>query len=274
MTNIITQRFTQCLQELRERKLVKSSRQFALELDYLPQSLSEILNGRRDVTVDLLRKAVEAFHFNPYFLFTGEGDPLSVSVNESKRLVVVKSLEEKEQIVFVPGAAQYTYARSTDDAAFIEKLPTFTLPEPKYAASVHRSFEISGDTMEPTVFEGDKVVASFLEPDRWLSGLKNNYVYVIVVKNEVFVRRVVNHIREKGMLQLLSDNYFFNPFDVSVKDVLEIWYVRARISPFLPSPNRIQEMFLEEIKTLKTKVVEQTLMIGQLSANMDRFMSR
>ena len=32
----------------REEKRIKSSRQFALSLDYLPQSLSEILKGRRD----------------------------------------------------------------------------------------------------------------------------------------------------------------------------------------------------------------------------------
>jgi len=53
---------------------VRSSRQFALSLDYLPQSLSEILKGRRDVTLELLRKGVEKYAMNPVYLLTGNGD--------------------------------------------------------------------------------------------------------------------------------------------------------------------------------------------------------
>jgi transcriptional regulator with XRE-family HTH domain len=75
MTNhIVSQRFIKCHNKLREAKTIKSSRQFALELDYLPQSLSEILNGRRDVTIEVIRKAVDIYRFNPTYLFTGEGD--------------------------------------------------------------------------------------------------------------------------------------------------------------------------------------------------------
>jgi hypothetical protein len=73
-SNVVTQRFTRCVKQLRENKTIKSSRQFALELDCLPQTLSEILNNRRDATIEVIRRAVERHHFNPVYLFTGEGD--------------------------------------------------------------------------------------------------------------------------------------------------------------------------------------------------------
>ena len=67
--NVVTQRFIRCHNKLRENKTIKSSRQFALELEYLPQSLSEILKGRRDVTIELIRKAIEVYRMNPIFMF-------------------------------------------------------------------------------------------------------------------------------------------------------------------------------------------------------------
>ena len=272
MTNIVTQRFIKCHRELRERNIIRSSRQFAIELEYLPQSLSEILNGRRDVTIELIRKTVEIYHFNPNFLFTGLGSLFSDPglQSETKRLSIVKDTNEKEQIIFVPVAAQITYAMSDNNPEFIEKLPTFSLPEPKYATGTHRAFEIADDSMEPTVFEGDKVVGSFLEPELWQTSIKNNYVYVIVAKNEVHIKRVMRVPENTKTIQLLSDNHFFQPAQIEFKDVSEIWYVRARISPFLPSPNRIQELFIEEMKSLKTKIVEQTTTIGLMNKSIEK----
>ncbi len=72
--NIVSRRFVNCHDYLKENKIVRSSRQFALALDYLPQSLSEILKGRRDVTLAVLQRSVEIFEINPIYLFTGKGD--------------------------------------------------------------------------------------------------------------------------------------------------------------------------------------------------------
>jgi transcriptional regulator with XRE-family HTH domain len=107
MTNhIVSQRFIKCHNKLREAKTIKSSRQFALELDYLPQSLSEILNGRRDVTIEVIRKAVDIYRFNPTYLFTGEGDlfliaekpPLSIAA-ENGTTEPHLSLTDTQQIL-------------------------------------------------------------------------------------------------------------------------------------------------------------------------------
>ncbi len=69
----ITERFIECHNELKNKEKIKSSRQFALALGCLPQSLNEILKGRRDVTIELLQKAVVAYELNPTFIMSGLG---------------------------------------------------------------------------------------------------------------------------------------------------------------------------------------------------------
>ncbi|HRD81537.1 MAG: hypothetical protein IAE84_03560 [Saprospiraceae bacterium] len=69
--NTVTKRFLDCFEQLKLTNKVRSGRQFAVSLDYLPQSFSEIINGRREVTVELLRKATEQYRLNPAYLLSG-----------------------------------------------------------------------------------------------------------------------------------------------------------------------------------------------------------
>ncbi len=267
MNSIVTQRFIKCHDKLRAENRVRSSRQFALSLDYLPQSLSEILKGRRDVTIELLRKAVEKYKINPVFVYTGEG-PMFMSEEDHtsfRLLTIVTNTEEDERIVHVPVPAQAGYAGELSNPTFIQDLPTYTLPDYKYKVGTHRSFDVAGDSMEPTLFEGDKVVCSFVEPALWETSLKDNYVYVVVTRADVLVKRITNKIKEEKRLELVSDNQYYDPYTVNINDVREMWYVRAKVSPFLPSPQNIQNYLIDEIRELKQTLKQQTELIKALN---------
>jgi phage repressor protein C with HTH and peptisase S24 domain len=272
MNSIITQRFIKCHHKLRQEGRVRSSRQFALSLEYLPQSLSEILKGRRDVTIELLRKAVEEYKINPVYIYTGEG-PMFMTEEDHKSfrvLTIVTNASEDERIVHVPVPAQAGYASELTDPTFIQDLPTFSLPDYKYKVGTHRSFDVAGDSMEPTLFEGDKVICSYLEPTLWESSIKDNYVYVIVTRGDVLVKRLTNKIKSEKVLTLISDNAYYEPFDISIGDVREIWYVRAKISPFLPSPQNIQNMLRDEVKELQNTINEQSRLINNLNLTIEK----
>lgn len=274
MSSIVTQRFIKCHNKLRDENRVRSSRQFALSLDYLPQSLSEILKGRRDVTIELLRKAVEKYKINPVYIYTGEG-PMFMTEEGHKSfrvLTIVTNAQEDERIVHVPVPAQVGYAAEMGDPTFIQDLPTFTLPDYKYKVGTHRSFDVAGDSMEPTLFEGDKVVCSFLEPTLWETSIKDNYVYVIVTRGDVVVKRVSNKLKEKKQLEVLSDNSFYEPYTINLGDIREVWYVRAKVSPFLPSPQNIQNYLYDEVRELKQTINKQTLLIDSLNKTIERLL--
>ena len=272
--SVITQRFIKCHNKLRENKTVKSSRQFAVEIDYLPQSLSEILKGRRDVTIEVLRKSIETYKFNPIYLFTGEGALFLTEEdlnNKSLRvLTVVTDTANDERIVHVPVPAQTSYASELSNPKFIQNLPSFTLPDYKYKVDTHRSFDAAGDSMEPTLFEGDKIVCSFIEPTLWESGMKDGYVYVIVTQDDIVIRRVYNQLKTNKLIEVHSDNRFYEPYTIPLSMIREIWYVRAKISPFLPSPNRIQHLFYDDMNGLKSTVSEQSRLIENLNQTIQK----
>ncbi|MEO1258830.1 MAG: S24 family peptidase [Bacteroidota bacterium] len=272
MNSIVTQRFLKCLDKLKEDGKTRSSRQFALSLDYLPQSLSEIQKGRRDVTIELLRKAVEAYDMNPIYLFTGDSTMFMTNeeTNSFRQLTIVTDGEDDERIVHVPIPAQAGYAGEALDPEFVQTLPTYTLPDYKYKIGTHRSFDVSGDSMEPTLFEGDKVICSFLEPNLWDSTIKDNYVYVVVTRGDVLVKRLFNHLKEDKTLLLHSDNEFYEPYRISIEDVREVWYVRAKISPFLPSPNNIQNIVRAEVKDLKQTIMNQGRLVENLYTTIEK----
>ncbi len=275
-SNIITQRFIKCHDKLREENRVRSSRQFALSLDYLPQSLSEILKGRRDVTIELLRKAVDEYKVNPVYIYTGEG-PMFMTEEDHKSfrvLTIVTNASDDERIVHVPVPAHAGYASELTDPTFIQDLPTFSLPDYKYKVGTHRSFDVAGDSMEPTLFEGDKVICSYLEPTLWETSIKDNYVYVVVTRGDVLVKRLQNRIRDERYLKLISDNAYYEPFDVNIGDVREIWYVRAKISPFLPSPQNIQNLLRDEVKELRNTIKEQSRLINNLNTTIEKLVEQ
>ena len=272
MANIVTQRFIKCHNHLKEHGTVRSSRQFALSLDYLPQSLSEILKERRDVTIELLRRSVEKYRINPTYIFTGEGPMFMSETHQQglKVLTVVTDANDDQRIVHVPIPAQAGYAGEESTEQFIQNLPTFSLPDYKYQVGTHRSFDVSGDSMEPTLFEGDKVVCSFIDPTLWDKSIKDNYVYVIVTRGDIMVRRVTNRLSDDSELDLLSDNNYYDKQSIRPGEIKEIWYVRAKISPFLPSPTGVKNYVREEVRELRGMLKEQARMIEQLGTDVRR----
>ena len=273
MPNIVTDRFIKCHDYLKENKLIKSSRQFAMELDFLPQSLSEILKKRRDVTIELLRKAIDRYNLNPMFLFTGKGPMFKKQGldSEMKVLTVISNKYNKQQIIHVPVMAQASYANETLTKDLIKQLPTFSLPDYRYDVGVHRSFDVGGDSMEPTVFEGDKVVCTFVEPEFWPNALRFNHVYVVVTNSDVLVRRLQSNINQDGSIKLVCDNDFYEAQSIPIEKVREIWHVRLKISPFLQAPSRRLDPQLErEFEGMKQLLFQQTEMISVLNKKVNK----
>ncbi len=207
---------------------------------------------------------------------TGEG-PMFMTEEDHKDfrvLTIVTSVQEDERIVHVPIPAQAGYAAELGDPSFIAELPSFTLPDYKYHVGTHRSFDVGGDSMEPTLFEGDKVICSYLEPTLWETGIKDNFVYVIVTRADIIVKRVNNLVKDSQELELLSDNNFYAPYRLRIGDVREIWYVRAKISPFLPSPQNVKNLVREEVRELRNSLQQQSQMIGNLNQHIETLVSR
>ena len=277
MNHIVSQRFIKCIERLKEDKVIPSARQFALSLEFPPQNLHEICNQKRDVTIDLLQKAIEHYHISAQYIFEGKG---TMFVKEDKDmgfrlLTIVTDPSNNEKIVHVPIPAQAGYISEMADPTFFNELPTFSLPDYRYTAGTHRSFDVDGDSMEPVLEDGDKLICSFIEPNNWVNSLKDDSVYVIVTRGDIVVKRIANKIKSEGIIELHSDNDCYKPYSVDINDVKEIWYVRTKLSPFSHKPQEAHQRTDSntDLDHLKKIIQDQSVMINRLNSTIQQLVN-
>jgi len=268
MNSIVTKRFTQCVECLKQNDRIRSIRQFSQNLDFQPQSMGEILKLKRDVTLELLRKAIETYNFNPNFLFSGLGEMITQS-SDGSIITVITNNEQEERIAYVPVAAQAGYHDHLTDPTYLQELPTFALPGYKYQQGTHRCFDVAGDSMEPTLYTSDKVVGSVWDSEIKYRSLRSNQVYVVVTASEVLVKRVVNKLRINGTLELHSDNNYYDPYIVDGDQVQEVWRVESVISSFVSCPTHERNALHDEIKNMQSKMNDQSSLIRNLNKTIE-----
>ena len=71
-----------------------------------------------------------------------------------------------------------------------------------------------------------------------------------------------------------SDNDFYDSYRLKVGEINEIWYVRAKISPFLPSPMNLQNLMRNEIRELKTIINNQSQLINNLNSTIEKLLDK
>lgn len=136
------------------------------------------------------------------------------------------------QIPFVPVKAAAGYLTGYADHEFVDELNTFTLP--MLNGGNYRAFEILGDSMLPTpsgsIIVGEKVDA--------LDTVKNNTACILVSRNDGIVyKRIQKNTKGKNKITLVSDNPGFQPYSISLDDVLEMWEAQYVISKTNTSQN-------------------------------------
>jgi len=273
MCNIVTERFISCLEKLKDNNEIKSIRQFALAVDYHPQNLNDIMKGKRDVTIELIKNAAEIYKINTQYIFTGLGSMFSDEeiVQHPSPAQQFKSLEK---IVYVPTAAHAGYTEQFHDPVFLDDLVSFSLPDYKFQHGTYRCFDIMGDSMEPSLYAGDKVVCSQVDSNNFYSSVRNNLVYVIVMDGSLVVKRVLNKVRENRTMMMLSDNSYYQPYEVAIEEIREIWHVEVKISPYLPSPNNIRNAFHEEMDGMKKIIDQQSKSIQMLNHTVEKLLKQ
>lgn len=257
----VTQRFLHCLDQLVQEGKVRSKRGFAMATGYHAQGLSEMVAGRRDVPLDLIEKAVSLFQFNPAFLFSGQGSCFTSTLPDDdirlKHLSIVTDQEGVERIVHVPYPVQAGYGQLISDPVYFAELPTYQLPDPQFRSGTYRSFEVAGDSMEPTFRPHDIVIAAYVEPRYWEQAIKNGQIYIIVTSQDLLIKRIQNRLRTERLLECCSDNAGYDPYRIEAEDIREVWKVRLKMTSHLdeapdhPPTRDIQEQLQHQQRMLE-----------------------
>jgi transcriptional regulator with XRE-family HTH domain len=152
-----------------------------------------------------------------------------VEAGKLRVLSITVDKDDNENIQLVPQKAAAGYLNGYADPEFISELPRFYLPI--FSNGSFRGFEIKGDSMLP-IASGSIIIGRYV--DNW-KDIKNDQCYVVISKNEGIVyKRVFNHIKAKGILSLVSDNPAYEPYEINIDEVNEVWEAKAFISTEFP----------------------------------------
>ena len=178
------------------------------------------------------------------------GFDVDLTGNRLRVLVTTLNEAEEENIELINENAKAGYRTGYADPEYISVLPTFRLPflsnQRKY-----RTFPISGDSMPP-VNNGSWVTGEYVQ--NW-NLIKSGHPYIILTKNDGIVFKIVdNLIEEKRALLLSSTNPVYEPYEVSISEILEIWKFVNYISPELPQPNLSKDQMTDTLLNLQRDV--------------------
>lgn len=146
-------------------------------------------------------------------------DTSFIEVGNKRVLFPITVNDDNEDLIeIIPSKASAGYLQGYEDPEYIEQLQKIKLPF--LPTGTHRAFPIKGDSMLP-VKPGSFVVARFVEN---INDIKSGRTYIVLTKEDGLVyKRVYNHIDTDGKLILKSDNKNYEPYEVSTKNILELW---------------------------------------------------
>jgi transcriptional regulator with XRE-family HTH domain len=172
-----------------------------------------------------------------------------VFITGSKLRVLTSTVDSSnnENIELVNHKASAGYRTGYADPEYIKVLPTFQMPflskEKKY-----RTFQISGDSMHP-IPDGSWVTGEFVQ--NW-NLIRDDMPYIILTLNDGIMFKIIhNDIKSRGKLKLISLNPFYEPYDVDIKEVREVWKFVHYITGEMPEPNVRNEDLLYTVAALK-----------------------
>ena len=141
---------------------------------------------------------------------------LSITVNEKN--------ENNVEMVSIKAKAGYTAGYG--DPEYIGKLPSYHFPLLS-ANRKYRMFQISGDSMLP-IRDRSWITCEYVE--NW-NAIENGQGYVVVTKEDGLVfKRVYNRIKHNKTLLLVSSNATYEPYEIPVSEVLEVWKFALKFS--------------------------------------------
>ena len=231
--------------KLLRKQFVKSQDEVSKALDLNRSTYSGYENAVAQPSIDIITKICDYYNIatdvllrNDFSTYTEKqwndihGAWKQTAKGSGLRILTSQVTDDNEELIeMVPAKAEAGYAAGYADPEFIKELPTIRLPFLSKNRK-HRTFAISGDSMPP-VADGSYVVAEFIED--W-TAIPNDTPCIVVTKDYGIVFKILeNNLKKNKAFLLSSTNAFYEPYEVSINEVLEIWRFRCYISMDLPS---------------------------------------
>jgi transcriptional regulator with XRE-family HTH domain len=252
--------FTSNIKILRKRK-GRTQEEVAYAINLKRSTLSGYENGVAQPGIEILISFSGYFNMSIDSLLKTDMSKLSESqMGELERgydayvrgsnlrvLTTTVSKDNTENIELVPEKAKAGYTTGYADPEYIGELPVFRLPflsdKRKY-----RTFQLKGDSMLP-IPDGSWVTGEYLQD--WMNIVSGNAYIVFTLDDGIVFKVVENNIKTDGKLILYSLNPLYEPYEVHINEVKEIWKFINYISSELPDPVIPEKQLIQTVAGMK-----------------------
>lgn len=228
--------------KLLRKQLGLSQAKFAEKIFSAQASIARAEGGHVIIGDDLGYKITSVFNVNPVWWETGEGN---VFLTDQPKEMTQKTSGMSQMMRGPRGVTAYIPEHLIKvpligvnaRAGFVENLDNYTeyisdyeYVVPEYGVKYDNAIAISvdGDSMEPGMQRGDRVLAFFQEISEW--EYLNPGIYAVVYRNSFVIKRIMkNTLQATGQLELISDNAIHGPITVKMEDIKAIWKVTELI---------------------------------------------
>lgn len=153
----------------------------------------------------------------------------------------------KENIQFVPLAAQAGYLQHIGDPEWVAELPSISLTG--FESGSFRAFEVKGDSMEPTFYPSDRIICRYLED---FTKCRSGERYVIITEQDgIVVKQVRNLIKTGGLIECISDNTTYGPYTIEATSIREMWHVKGLFRVSVIGPSNTEERLRQLEKEIR-----------------------
>ncbi len=138
------------------------------------------------------------------------------------------------------------YAHHYTQSEFLRRLPVFPLPV--LPPGNYRAFEVGEDFAFPGAIVIGELVRNLYE-------LVDGKNYLVVTQHQgILYRRVYNQVKIRGVLLLSSDKANLPSFEITVKEVLEVWEAKAFVSTKMPEPPVLLDRLSSLVSDLQSEL--------------------
>lgn len=226
------QRLKQVIAEIKYREGI-TQKAISEALGFKNQSyLSDIANGRFPVTEDISVRLSELYtYISKDWLLTGEGTMLA---GESEVKANAKELDPAAlNWISVPVIPFRAMAGSTgwyEDVFADDWKERRTVIAPHGAKAIdHAIFTVTGDSMEPTLIEGDEILAKHVPFDCYKENrlrIYNYSIWIIATKSEgILIKNITEHDVENHTITCHSFNDKYSDFVLDLSEVKDIYHI-------------------------------------------------
>lgn len=184
-----------------------------------------------------------------------------IKIGENRLLfpIMIKDDGKFESIEVVPVKASAGYLSGYADPEFIETLPKVSLPF--IGNGTHRGFPLTGDSMLP-IPDNSIIIGKFIEH---LGDVRDGHTYIVVSTTGIAYKRIYVK-KPEGILLMVSDNKVYQPYEIPLDSVIELWEFKCYISTkeYAPDEYSLENLF-QQMNGLSKGIEEIKMRIGSVN---------